>query len=214
MLTSSSSLFASLEDGNSVEAGVFLPYHDDVYGAPKNTLADGASLWVSGDLKTSEIKGVAKVCELPAWAGGSGEPDFGRGVPAFDSCSSRSSTAICCNRAWLACKSHINFQLHGKTVLPKLRAAQMESVRSILEEEPMPSGLIANRPRRRLTGAVMRATSRLVTDKGGAKCQVKDVNLLFLLAVCYTIGVCLLCSHALMRMWMSHVYRQTRRMKS
>ncbi|MBV5344934.1 MAG: sn-glycerol-3-phosphate ABC transporter substrate-binding protein, partial [Rhodoferax sp.] len=61
MLTSSSSLFASLVESKTLEAGVSaLPYHDDVYGSPKNTLADGASLWIASGLKPAQIKGGAK----------------------------------------------------------------------------------------------------------------------------------------------------------
>ena len=38
----------------------FLPYHDDVKGAPQNSIIGGASLWVMGGKKTDEYKGVAK----------------------------------------------------------------------------------------------------------------------------------------------------------
>ena len=38
----------------------FLPYHDDVKGAPQNSIIGGASLWVMGGKKADEYKGVAK----------------------------------------------------------------------------------------------------------------------------------------------------------
>ena len=38
----------------------FLPYHDDVKGAPQNSIIGGASLWVMGGKKPAEYKGVAK----------------------------------------------------------------------------------------------------------------------------------------------------------
>ncbi len=38
----------------------FLPYHDDVKGAPQNSIIGGASLWVMGGKKAEEYKGVAK----------------------------------------------------------------------------------------------------------------------------------------------------------
>ncbi|KAF0166073.1 MAG: sn-glycerol 3-phosphate transport system substrate-binding protein [Rhodocyclaceae bacterium] len=38
----------------------FLPYHDDVKGAPQNSIIGGASVWVMGGKKTDEYKGVAK----------------------------------------------------------------------------------------------------------------------------------------------------------
>jgi sn-glycerol 3-phosphate transport system substrate-binding protein len=38
----------------------FIPYHDDVAGAPQNSIIGGASLWVMGGKKPEEYKGVAK----------------------------------------------------------------------------------------------------------------------------------------------------------
>jgi len=38
----------------------FLPYHDDVKGAPQNSIIGGASLWVMGGKKALDYKGVAK----------------------------------------------------------------------------------------------------------------------------------------------------------
>jgi sn-glycerol 3-phosphate transport system substrate-binding protein len=38
----------------------FIPYHDDVAGAPQNSIIGGASVWVMGGKKPDEYKGVAK----------------------------------------------------------------------------------------------------------------------------------------------------------
>ena len=38
----------------------FLPYHDDVKGAPQNSIIGGASLWVMGGKKAEEYKGIAR----------------------------------------------------------------------------------------------------------------------------------------------------------
>jgi len=38
----------------------FIPYHDDVKGAPQNSIIGGASLWVLAGKKPEEYKGVAK----------------------------------------------------------------------------------------------------------------------------------------------------------
>jgi len=38
----------------------FIPYHDDVKGAPQNSIIGGASLWVMGGKKPQEYRGVAK----------------------------------------------------------------------------------------------------------------------------------------------------------
>ncbi|MBI1944012.1 MAG: sn-glycerol-3-phosphate ABC transporter substrate-binding protein UgpB [Betaproteobacteria bacterium] len=52
--------------GNIIKAGKtdweigFLPYHDDVKGAPQNSVIGGASLWVMSGRKAEEYKGVAK----------------------------------------------------------------------------------------------------------------------------------------------------------
>ncbi len=52
--------------GNIIKAGKtdweigFLPYHDDVKGAPQNSIIGGASLWVMSGRTAQEYKGVAK----------------------------------------------------------------------------------------------------------------------------------------------------------
>jgi len=57
MLTSGSSLAASLRGSTALDIGVApLPYYDDVYGAPQHTLADGASLWVGEGFKAADYK--------------------------------------------------------------------------------------------------------------------------------------------------------------
>jgi sn-glycerol 3-phosphate transport system substrate-binding protein len=38
----------------------FIPYHDDVKGAPQNSIIGGASVWVMGGKKAEDYKGVAK----------------------------------------------------------------------------------------------------------------------------------------------------------
>ncbi len=38
----------------------FIPYHDDVAGAPQNSIIGGASVWIMGGKKPAEYKGVAK----------------------------------------------------------------------------------------------------------------------------------------------------------
>ena len=52
--------------GGTIKAGKtdwllsFLPYHDDVKGAPQNSIIGGASLWVMAGRKPAEYRGVAK----------------------------------------------------------------------------------------------------------------------------------------------------------
>ena len=38
----------------------FLPYHDEIKGAPQNSIIGGASLWIMGGKSADEYKGVAK----------------------------------------------------------------------------------------------------------------------------------------------------------
>jgi sn-glycerol 3-phosphate transport system substrate-binding protein len=38
----------------------FIPYHDDVKGAPQNSIIGGASVWIMGGKKADDYKGIAK----------------------------------------------------------------------------------------------------------------------------------------------------------
>lgn len=61
VLTTASSAHPTLARDAKFAVGVSsLPYHDDVRGAPQNTLADGPSLWVAAGHKPAEYKAVAK----------------------------------------------------------------------------------------------------------------------------------------------------------
>jgi sn-glycerol 3-phosphate transport system substrate-binding protein len=61
MLTSSSGAQANIRRNAKFEWSVnFMPYHDDVKGAPQNSIIGGASLWVMGGKTNNAYKGVAK----------------------------------------------------------------------------------------------------------------------------------------------------------
>jgi sn-glycerol 3-phosphate transport system substrate-binding protein len=61
MFTGSASAQAGIRKAGKVDwSANFLPYHDDVKGAPQNSIIGGASLWVMGGRKPQEYKGVAK----------------------------------------------------------------------------------------------------------------------------------------------------------
>lgn len=61
MFTGSAGAQAGIIKAGKIEWSVnFLPYHDDVKGAPQNAIIGGASLWVMGGKKAEEYKGVAK----------------------------------------------------------------------------------------------------------------------------------------------------------
>jgi sn-glycerol 3-phosphate transport system substrate-binding protein len=135
MLTSSSSLYASLNDNRAFETGVSsLPYHDDVRNTPQHTLADGASLWVGAGKKPAEYKGVARFVsfllgpetqvELTA-AGG-----FLPMTPV-----ARAAGRSRLLKADMAGLDIAYVQLQGKGPLRTLRVSQIEPVRIIVEEE-------------------------------------------------------------------------------
>jgi sn-glycerol 3-phosphate transport system substrate-binding protein len=61
MLTSSSGAQANIRRNAKFDFSVnFLPYHDDIKGAPQNSIIGGASLWVMGGKTNNAYKGVAK----------------------------------------------------------------------------------------------------------------------------------------------------------
>ncbi len=61
MFTGSTSAIANIKRNAKFEWSVqFIPYHDDVKGAPQNTIIGGASLWVMGGKTNNSYKGIAK----------------------------------------------------------------------------------------------------------------------------------------------------------
>ncbi len=61
MFTGSTGAQAGIRKAASFDWSInFLPYHDDVRGAPQNSIIGGASVWVMGGKKPEEYKGVAK----------------------------------------------------------------------------------------------------------------------------------------------------------
>ena len=61
MLTSSSGAQANIRRNAKFDFSVnFLPYHDDIKGAPQNSIIGGATLWVMSGKKAEDYKGVTK----------------------------------------------------------------------------------------------------------------------------------------------------------
>jgi multiple sugar transport system substrate-binding protein len=61
VLTAPSASFPTLTRSAGFAVGVApLPYHDDIAGAPQNTLADGSTLWVAAGKKADEYRLIAK----------------------------------------------------------------------------------------------------------------------------------------------------------
>ncbi len=135
MLTSSSSLYANLSKNSPVEVGVSaLPYHDDVRGAPQNTLADGASLWIASGMKPAETKGVAKFISYVLG------PEVQINMTLAGGFLPMTSVARIAAGSKLL-KSDLDglqvaySQLRGATSAPAVRISQIEAVRRIVEEE-------------------------------------------------------------------------------
>lgn len=61
MITTASDRYTAFRENKDLDVGVApLPYYDEAYGAPRQALADGASLWVGPGHKAAEYKGVAR----------------------------------------------------------------------------------------------------------------------------------------------------------
>jgi sn-glycerol 3-phosphate transport system substrate-binding protein len=61
MFSGSAGAQAGIKKGAKFDWSInFIPYHDDVKGAPQNSIIGGASLWVMGGKKAEEYRGVAR----------------------------------------------------------------------------------------------------------------------------------------------------------
>ena len=172
MLTSSSALYPALAD-KKLNVGVSpLPYHDDVYGAPQRTLADGASLWVGDGLKPAEIKGVAKFINYVM------APDIQVGLTAAGGYlpmtpaarMAASSKLLADNAAGL--KVALT-QLQGKGANPSIRVAQNEKLRQIAEEELEAVWADRKPAKEALDEAVLRGNRILEADSAKATTTAK-----------------------------------------
>jgi sn-glycerol 3-phosphate transport system substrate-binding protein len=135
MLTSSSSLFASLVEDKSLDVGVaMLPYHDDQQGAPQNTLADGASLWIANGLKPAETKGVAKFINYILGPEIQINLTLAGGFLPMTAVA-RTAAGSRLLGADLAALQVAYAQLGGKSFVPANRVSQDAALRSIVDEE-------------------------------------------------------------------------------
>lgn len=135
MLTSSSSLFGSLHESSTIEAGVAaLPYHDDVRDAPQHTLADGASLWIGAGKKAAEYKGVARFVSFLLGPEMQVELTVAGGFLPMTPVARAAATSKLLS-ADLAGLNVAYRQLQGKGTMRALRVSQIEPVRLIVDEE-------------------------------------------------------------------------------
>ncbi len=135
MLTSSSSLNGSLTENKSLDFGVSaMPYHDDVRGAPQNTLADGASLWFANGMSSAETKAVAKFVHYVMGPEIQIELTLaGSFLPMTSVARTAAESKLL--KANLAGLKVAYSELQGKASSPPVRIAQDEKLRTIVEEE-------------------------------------------------------------------------------
>ncbi len=135
MLTSSSWLYSSLNEQKSVDFGVAqLPYHDDVYGAPKNTLADGLSLWAGHGMKRDETRAVARFVNYILGPEVQLQMTVAGGFLPMTSVA-RAAAGSKLLKGEVAALQVSYGQLQGRAMTPALRVSQTDRVRLIVEEE-------------------------------------------------------------------------------
>lgn len=135
MLTSTSALYPTLRDKAEIDVGVApLPYYDDVRGAPQQTLADGASLWIGGGRKAADYKGAASFVRFLL------APDVqvaltrsGGFLPLTPA--ARAATSSRLLGGDVAGVNVAALQLQGRGTPRLLRVSQIAPVRIIVEEE-------------------------------------------------------------------------------
>ena len=133
MLTSSSELFANLPNNQEVAVST-LPYHDDIGGAPKNSLADGASLWISAKLKPEEKKGVTQFVNYILGPDVQLKLTLTEGFLPMTTLA-RDAAGSQLLKENLAALQVAYEQLKGSSTVARKRVSQSEYVRLIVEEE-------------------------------------------------------------------------------
>ena len=135
MLTSSSWLYSNLLGAKGLDFGVAqLPYHDDVYGAPKNTLADGLALWAGAGLKREETRAVARFVSYLLGPEVQVEMTVAGGFLPMTPVA-RAAAGSKLLKGDVAALQVSYGQLLGRAMSPALRVSQTDRVRLIIEEE-------------------------------------------------------------------------------
>lgn len=135
MLTSDAWANSSLRDAPGVELGVApLPYHEDTYGGPRNTLAGGASIWIGSGFKPQDYKAAARFVRYLL------SPDsqievarVGGFLPLTDNARKAMKSKLLKDEEQVLDVAYASLQ--GKGALAPLRVSAVEPVRMILEEE-------------------------------------------------------------------------------
>ena len=135
MITTDSWEHTEFREAPGVELGVAaLPYHDDVYGGRQNTLADGASLWAGAGYSAAEYKVAAKFISFLL------KPEmqvelvrvYGQ-LPLTVAARAAAKSKILRDRDQTLDVAYAS--IRGSGGKPKLRVANMDRVRIIVDEE-------------------------------------------------------------------------------
>ena len=138
VLTAPSGAWPTLTREASFEVGVAsLPYHEDYYGAPQNTLADGPALWIGAGKSPAEYKAIVRFINFWLTAESQVEWQRNAGYLPFN------RAGLLASESRLLADDLINIrigvqQLTNKKVTAISKASaypQRAAVRKIIEEE-------------------------------------------------------------------------------
>lgn len=172
VLTAPSSSFPTFSRVAKFDVGMApLPYHDDIPGAPQNTLADGPALWVAAGKKPEEYRVIAKFVSFLLTPQSQLEWQRNAGYLPLN------RTALLASSSELLSSELANVrvavkQLASKPPTPESRAtryARRGDVRKIVSEEL--DAVWANRvtPKAALDAAVARSRALPLDDVGPTK---------------------------------------------
>jgi sn-glycerol 3-phosphate transport system substrate-binding protein len=138
VLTAPSAAWPTLKRQAAFDVGVAtLPYHEEYYGAPQNTLADGPAMWIAAGKKPAEYKAAARFVSF--WLTGESQVEWQRNAGYLPL--NRAGLLASESRLLASDLANVHIavqQLTHKPVTSVSRASsypQRAAVRRIIEEE-------------------------------------------------------------------------------
>ena len=171
MITTDSREAADFREAKGVELGVApMPFHDDVYGGRKNTLADGASLWVGAGQSAANTKLAAKFVSFML------KPEMQVEMVRAYGQMPLTTAAREASRSKILKNDDDTLQIAfastmGKGGEPGVRAANIDPVRIIANEELEAAWADKKPPKAALDAAVQRGNAVLNAKPGLKKSQ-------------------------------------------
>jgi len=135
MITTDSREYADFQDARGVELGVApIPFHDDVYGGRRPTLADGPSIWVGAGKAAAEYKQAARFVSFLL------SPEIQielvrshGGLPMTEAARLASLSRLLQDGKQALDAAYLSLQ--GKPDAPALRVSNVDGARMIADEE-------------------------------------------------------------------------------